>query len=176
MNASPVPKPTTARPANASPIDADGSAIAFPAAIATRPASAVDRGPNRSDVRPAGICIDMCRTNCVVVSRPIVARPTPYACDSRVATAPTTARFQPAATPTPTPPAAARGEPLLAEVGLVVEIELVVFLGEVLVVVRDVQIVLPRLRELFAHVVSFFQMRSSTTTGIVRSVFVWYSS
>ena len=89
------------------PDRADGSAIAFPAAIAAKPANAVERAPKRSAARPAGICIAMCTMNCVVTSRPMVASPTPYACDRRVATAPIAAMFQPAAMPTPTPPIAA---------------------------------------------------------------------
>src|SRR5579872_6525791 len=128
-------------------MDAAGNAIAFPAAIAASPANAVRRAPKRSAVRPPGICIAMCTRNCVVVSSPTVASPTPYACDMRVATAPMAAMFQPTAMPTPMPPAAA--SLLLAEVGgvvVVVELELVV-----LVVVRADRIVLVRLGKQIAH-------------------------
>jgi hypothetical protein len=64
--------------------------------------------PQRSTTRPPGICIAMCITNWTVMNRPIVASPTPYAWLSRVATGPSAARFQPAATPIAMPPAVAR--------------------------------------------------------------------
>src|SRR5665213_854318 len=108
MNANPVPRPTSARPRNPSAGSAAGSAAAFPTATRARPTNAVLRAPKRSAARPPGICMAMCTTNCTVVKSPIVASPTPYACERRVATAPSAAMFQPIAMPTPTPPTAAR--------------------------------------------------------------------
>ena len=59
------------------------SDTAFPAAISPIPTSPVVHAPKRSAARPPGICIAMCTRNCAVVSSPIVASPTPYACASR---------------------------------------------------------------------------------------------
>ena len=103
-----MPRPTTARPRNAYTGCGATSEIAFPAAITPSPASPVRRAPNRSAIRPPGICIDRCTTNCAVVKSPTVASPTPYAWESRVATAPTAVMFQPTVKPTPRPPSVAR--------------------------------------------------------------------
>src|SRR5581483_780639 len=106
--AMPVPRPTTARPAKASGTVGSTSEIAFPAAMRTSPRSAARCAPNRSAIRPPGICIAMCTTNCTVTKSPTVASRTSYACESRVATAPSEATFQPTAAPTPKPPIAER--------------------------------------------------------------------
>ena len=49
------------------------AAIAFPAAIATRPAKSVRRAPKRSPARPPAICIPRWTTNCDNGNRPTVA-------------------------------------------------------------------------------------------------------
>ncbi len=106
-NPAPEPRPTTSRPASASPKEASSSRIAF----AERRGHAGDErhpvGSDRSDQIPAGSCDARCVRKRAVVSRPMTASEVPYASASGSATAPTFDTFHVRKHPTASPAATA---------------------------------------------------------------------